>query len=350
MNRKNFRVGIIGFGNAGRYFHAPLIHVVQGLELAAIVTTRPEAKTLYPGAKILDSVEALLSDATIDLVVVATPHRLHATHAKMAIDAGKHVVVEKPLAETSAEAAALAQHARASGQMLITYHNRRWDGDFLTVQKILDSGVLGEVHYYESHWDLFRPNLRGVWRENPDELGGILYDLAPHMIDQALLLFGTPETVYAQIETHRPGCKVDDLFRIHLRFPSGVSAVLVTDMLAPIAGPRFHIQGQLGAYEKYGLDPQESALRAGELPQGDRWGKEESSCWGRLIARDLKGLAIDAKVATTPGDYRQFYQAVYQALLTNGPSPVDPEAVFLQLRVIEAALRSARSNTVEMLD
>ena len=350
MDNHSFKIGLIGWGNAGRYFHAPLIQVVPGLDLAAIVTTRPEAKSLYPDTKILDSVEILLSDPTIDLVVVATPHRLHATHTKMAIDAGKHVVVEKPLTETSAEATALAQYARQSGRMLITYHNRRWDGDFLTVQQVLDSGVLGDVYYFESHWSLFRPNLRGVWRENPENLGGLLYDLGPHMIDQALLLFGEPETVYAQIETHRIGCKVDDFFRIHLRFPSGMSAALVTDMLAPIPGPRFHIRGQLGTYEKHGLDPQESALRAGRLPQGDDWGKEESTNWGRLYARDLGGLTIDAKVATVSGDYRQFYHAVYQALLSGGPSPIDPETVILQLRVIEAALRSARANTTETLD
>lgn len=349
MAKSSFKVGLIGFGNGGRYFHAPLIHVIPGLELSAIVTTRPEAKTLYPGTDILDSVDTLLADPTIDLVVVATPHRLHTTHARMAIDAGKHVVVEKPLAATSAEAATLARHARESGRMLITYHNRRWDGDFLTVQQVIDSGTLGDIYYFESHWDLYRPTLRGVWREDPDELGGIFYDLGPHMIDQALLLFGKPESVYAQIESHRPGCEVDDLFRVHLRFPPGVSAVLVTDMLASMPGPRFHIQGKRGTFEKYGLDPQESALRAGQLPQGNDWGKEESDYWGQLHARDVNGLTLDARIETRPGDYRQFYQAVYKALLTEGPAPVDPEMVILQLRVIEAALRSARSNTVEKL-
>jgi scyllo-inositol 2-dehydrogenase (NADP+) len=350
VNKTTFRVGLIGWGNGGRFFHAPLVHVVDGLDLVAVVTSRAEVKDHYPGIKVLDSVDALLADPAIDLVVVATPHLLHVPHAQAALQAGKHVVVEKPLAQTADEAAALVEQARAADRLLITYHNRRWDSDFLTVQKVIQSGALGDIYYFESNWSLYRPSLRGVWREDPSALGGVLYDLGPHMVDQALLLFGQPDTVYAQVESHRPGCKVDDVFRMHLRFPSGVSVVLVTDMLAPFPGPRFQVRGQLGTYEKHGHDPQEAALRAGEMPTGEDWGAEDPGEWGRIWTADLGGLPVDGRVAAVPGDYREFYRAVYRAMLEGGPAPIDPADVILQLRVIEAALKSAQTNTVQSLD
>jgi scyllo-inositol 2-dehydrogenase (NADP+) len=350
MTDPRFRVGLLGFGNAGRFFHAPLIQVIPGLELIAVVTTRAAVKQLYPDIEVLDSVEALLAKPDVDLVVVATPHQQHVPHTHMALEAGKHVVVEKPLAATSVGAMSLFDQAKAADRMLITYHNRRWDGDFLTVKKVVESGVLGEIYFYEAEWKLYLPTLRGVWRENPEELGGMLYDLGPHLIDQALILFGKPESVFAQIETHRPGGKVDDMFRLHIRFASGVNAVLGTDVLTPLPGPRFRVRGFSGTFEKYGLDPQETALRAGQLPEGAVWGVEDSSHWGRLWTTNLDGLSFDGNVPTVAGDYRKFYEAVYQALSSDQTSPVEPETVVLQLRVIEAALRSARTNTVQNLD
>jgi scyllo-inositol 2-dehydrogenase (NADP+) len=349
MENRTFGVGLLGWGNAGRFFHAPLIQVVPGLELVAVVTSRPQVKASLPDVLVLDSVEVLVADPRVDLVVVATPHRLHMAHAQAALLAGKHVVVEKPLVESAAEAQTLMQLARDVDRMVIAFQNRRWDGDFLTVKQVIGSGVLGDVYYFESHWSLYRPRLRGVWRENPGDLGGVLYDLGPHLIDQAMQLFGAPQSVYAQIETHRAGGQVDDLFRIHLRFPSGLSAVLVTDMMAPIPGPRFHVRGHLGTFEKHGLDPQEALLRAGHPPQGDTWGVDEPSNWGRLWTTDYAGLTVDGRVTTVPGDYRRFYQTVYQALVNNGPSPIDPVDVIVQLNVVEAAIRSANTNTVQVI-
>ena len=349
MAKETYQVGLLGYGNSGRFFHAPLIEVNPGLELAAVATSRQEVLELYPKVRLYDSVEALIADPSLDLIVVATPHLLHVPHAQAAIRAGKHVVVEKPLAETAAEVRALTEQAGAANRMLIVFTNRRWDGDYLTVKQVIDSGVLGELYYFESQWPLYIPKLRGVWRENPEDLGGIFYDLGPHMIDQTIQLFGKPESVHAQIETHRPDNQVDDYFRLHLRFGSGVEAVLMTDLMAPITGPRFQVRGRRGTYEKFGLDPQEAALRAGEFPRGESWGVEDPANWGRLKVSDWNGLAFDGQIATVPGDYRSFYRAVYQAL-QQGESPFGLEDIVVQLQVIEAALRSAQTNTVQAIE
>lgn len=347
MPDRTFRVGLVGWGNGGCFFHAPFIHVVPGLELVTVVTSRMAVKEQYPQVKVVSTVDDLLTDPSIDLVVVATPHKLHVSHVRAALKAGKHVVVDKPLAETAAEALDLIALAREVNCELVVYHNRRWDGGFRTVQRVLESGVLGHVYYYESHWPIYRPDLRGVWRENPDALGGMLYDLGPHMVDQVLHLFGQPDTVYAQLGTHRAGGRVDDMYRIQLQYASGLTALLFVDMVAPISGPCFHLRGTSGSYEKWGLDPQEAALRAGEMPVGETWGVEPEDTWGRLYARDLNGLAVDARIVTDPGDYRLFYYAVYEALVHGGTPVIDLDDVVLQLRILEAARESARTNSVQ---
>lgn len=349
MAKDVYQVGLLGYGNSGSFFHAPLIEVNPGLELTAVATSRQEVLDLYPKVRLYDSVEALIADPSLDLIVVATPHRLHGPHAQAAISAGKHVVVEKPLAETAAEVRVLMEQARLAGRMLIVFTNRRWDGDYMTVKQVIDSGVLGEVYYFESQWKLYIPKPRGVWRENPAALGGILYDLGPHMIDQAIQLFGKPESVYAQIETHRPDNLVDDFFRLQIQFGSGVQVVLMTDLMASITGPRFQVRGLQGAYEKFGLDPQEAALRAGEFPRGDKWGVEDPANWGHLEVSDWNGLAFSGHIATVPGDYRAFYRAVCEAL-PQGQSPFELEDIVVQLQVIEAALRSAQTNTVQPIE
>ena len=349
MSNNVYKVGLLGWGNGGRFFHAPFIEAVQGLELVAVATSRQQVKDQYPFVKVYDSAEELIADPTIDLIVVATPHRFHVQHAQAALRAGKHVVVEKPLSETVSEAIALQEQARDAGRLLIVFQNRRWDGDFLTVKKIIDSGVLGDIYHYESQWSLYIPKLRGVWRENPEDLGGVLYDLGSHMIDQTIHLFGIPESIYAQVEIHRPDNKVDDYFRLALKFRTGVQALLMTDLMATLTGPRFHVRGKQGAYEKFGHDPQEAALRAGELPGGENWGVEDPSQWGQLKITDFHGLTFDGKIATIPGDYRGFYRAVYNAL-EDGDSPIKLAEIIVQLRVIEAALRSAETNTVQIFE
>lgn len=338
-------VGVIGWGNAGRYFHVPLIQATAGLSLSAVVTTRAEAPAALPGVRILRDVEALCANPTIDLVVVASPHRLHVTHARAALAAGKHVLVDKPLAPTAAAARALFAFAEQQGRRLLVFQNRRWDGDFLTLRQLLAAELLGSIYAFESHWPLYRPQLRGVWRESPAELGGVLYDLGPHLIDQAIQLFGRPASVYAQLGTHRERNQVDDMFRVHLHYASGLDAVLTTDFLAPLPRPRFRLQGTRGAYEKFGVDTQEAALRAGALPGSGDWGAEAESQWGRLYVEDYAGLAFDGKLRTLPGDYRQIYAA-----LRDGLTPTDTAEIVLQLAILEAAQRSAQTNAVVTLD
>lgn len=348
MQKPKFRVGLLGWGNAGRFFHTPLLQVDPGFELAAVSTRRAEVRDHLPGVQVVSDPEALFGNPDLDLIVVTSPHRFHAEHARAALLAEKHVVVEKPLAETAREAQALIEIAAQANRKLFVFQNRRWDGDFLTVRRVIESKALGDVYWFESHWNLYRPQNRGVWRENPKDLGGVLYDLGPHMVDHVLQLFGPPKSVYAQLKSHRKDSVVDDMFRLHLRYETGLDVILTVDMLAPLPGPRFHVRGRSGTFEKRGLDPQEALLRAGKMPQGDRWGQESETCWGRLKVRDLTGLSIDGAVTTIPGDYREFYRQTYNRLVDD-TAVFDLQDVVLQLRILEAAKRSAETNTVQSL-
>lgn len=350
MAERVFGVGIVGWGGAARTFHAPFIATVPGLDLRAVATSRrAEVAASLPGVAIHDTPDALLADERVDLVVIATPHRLHAQHALAALAAGKDTVVEKPLAAAAADAETVFTRAAAAGRRCIVFQNRRWDGDFQTVQQLIAGGTLGEIYHFENGWPMHRPALRGVWREDPGEMGGVLYDLGPHLIDQTLQLFGMPETVYAQIAARRTGARANDQFRLTLRYTSGLTAVLTTDFLAALPGPRFLVRGTRGAFEKHGLDPQEALLRAGQPPVGDAWGADAPDAWGRLRATNADGLTFDGRIATLPGNYRGFYEAAYAALRDGTPSPIAPDDIVRQLRIIEAALRSAETNTVQPL-
>lgn len=340
-------VGILGWGGSARTFHAPFIPLVPGLELRAVATSRRAVVgAQLPRVTMYDSFDELLGDGRIDLVVIASPHRFHPQHAVAALAAGKEVVVEKPLAATAAEAEAVFARAREAGRRCIVYQNRRWDGDFQTVRRLIAGGTLGEVYHFENHWPVHRPALRGVWREDPAEMGGLLYDIAPHLIDQTIQLFGAPETVYAQVAARRPRARTIDQFRLTLRYASGLTAILTADMLGALPSPRFAVRGTRGAFVKEGLDPQEALLRAGQPPVGETWGADAPAAWGHLRATDAAGLTFDGQIATIPGNYRAFYEAVRDALRDGEPSPIAPDEVVLQLRIIEAALRSAEGNGV----
>lgn len=347
-----FRVGLIGWGLAGRYFHAPFIKHTPGLELTTVVTSRQPDRGLFPNLKVLDDPDTILRDPEIDLVVVASPNRMHVPQAMAALQAGKHVVLEKPVAETAVQFQKLIAAANAADRLLIPFQNRRWDGDFMTVQQVVASGLLGKIHYYASSWEKYRPipKPRTGWKAEQDHMNGLLYDLGPHLIDQAITLFGTPDTVYAQVQTRRPGGYADDFFHIHLRFPSGVDALLQTDQLNPFPAPRFHLRGQYGAFEKFGLDPQEERLVAGEMPDMPEWGQEPSADWGKIKTTAGVGAYVEGEVATVPGSYLHFYRRVHRALSGKEPVPVDPASVVLQLRIIETALASAQSGRVHQLD
>src|SRR5579872_5918988 len=294
-------VGLIGFGFAGRTFHAPVIRAVKGLRLAAILQRKgTEAASAYPDVRIARSVEELLASDSIQLVVIATPNVSHLDLARQCLLAGRHVVIDKPFAPTYAEAAELVALAEKCGRLLSVYQNRRFDGDFKTVRKLVASEALGRVVLYESHYDRYRTQLRpGAWREEAEPGSGVWFDLGPHLIDQALALFGTPEAVSADVRVERDGAVVDDAFDATLFFPR-LRVQLRGTMLASKPGPHFLIHGTKGSYVKYGLDPQEEALKRGAIPGGPDWGKEPQQAWGTLYLMEGDKLG-DRAVPTEPG-------------------------------------------------
>jgi len=330
-------VGLIGYGLAGSVFHAPLVRSVPGLRLTKVVTSRREqvSKDL-PGVAVASAVEDLLSDPAIDLLVIASPSANHCEHARTALLAGKHVVVDKPLAVTSREASELIELAATRSRVLSVFQNRRWDNDFLTVQHTIKQGWLGEVFHYEVHFDRFRPQIKAGWREVPGPGAGILYDLGAHLIDQSLQLFGMPRAVTADIIAQRYGAKVDDYFHLVLDyFPLRV--ILHAATLVPHSGPRFTVHGDGGSFLKYGIDGQEEALKHGQRPGDPHWGADSPVYYGELTAVE----GPPRKVETLRGGYERYYQALAACLQMGGPPPVDPRDSRDGLIVIEAAQRSA---------
>jgi predicted dehydrogenase len=334
----SIRAGLIGYGLGGAAFHAPFIATTPGLTLQAIVTTNPErraqAERAYPGVRLLSSADELFTTPRpVDLVVVTTPNRSHVPLAMSALGAGLPVVIDKPIAPTSAAARAVIAEAARRGLMLTVFHNRRWDGDFLTVRRLLAEGALGDVHRFESRFERWRPTGRQNWRELPDpeDAGGLLFDLGSHLIDQALVLFGPVESIYAEIDRWRPGTAVDDDVFLALTHRSGVRSHLWMTNGASQAGPRFRVLGNRAGYTKFGLDVQEAALRAGERP-GPGWGIEPPDRWGQL------GVDGDLRPAPTePGVYSRFYEGVVAALERGDPPPVAPEDAVRVIEVIEQA-------------
>jgi predicted dehydrogenase len=334
-----FRIGIVGYGLAGSVFHAPLVAATPGLAVTAIVTSNPgrqeEAAKQYPAATTFPDPAALFSRAReLDAVVIATPNPTHASLAEAALDHGLHVVVDKPLARSAAEGRRIVDASARARRLLTVFHNRRWDGDFLTVRKLIADGSVGDPVCLESRYERFRPERRDKWHENlsVDDGGGILNDLGPHVIDQALVLFGPPTSVYAEIASRRRDVTVDDDVFVALRFAGGQTAHLWISNIPRLLGPRFRLVGMRGVYEKRGIDPQEDQLRAGLRPGDERWGRTDH---GRLV-----GDAGDAPCETLPGCYEAFYAQLRDALAGRGPVPVDPDDAVRVLEVIEQARRS----------
>ena len=342
-------VGVIGFGLATRVFHAPFVSAVPGLRLAAIVQRRgDEAAKAYPAAKTVRSHEELLSDASIQVVVVATPNETHFTLAKEALAAGKHVVIDKPFAASSAEAEELIGLARSKGVLVMPFHNRRWDGDFLTVKKLIADGTLGRLVTFESHFDRYRPILReGTWKEAQGTANGLLMDLGPHLVDQAVALFGMPRTVTASVRTDRDSTRIEDAFDIALRY-EGLLVWCRSSMLACDNAPRFLLHGTGGSFRKHGLDPQEPAIVAGakvpRMGEGD-WLQEDEAAWGTLTVAPVlvdPGSLVRTQVKTEPGDYRNFYANVRDAVNGVAELAVPSAAGYGVVRLLELARISSR--------
>lgn len=338
------RVGLVGFGMAARVFHAPLVSSVEGLELAAVVERNSDnAAQRYPGIKTYRSLDELLADSSIKLVVVATPNATHFEVALRALEAAKSVVVDKPVAIDSGEIAQLEQLAGGIGLQFIPFHNRRWDGDFRTIQKILREKSLGRLVDFESYFDRWRPGPSSrVWKDDPEQ-GGTLLDLGTHIVDQALTLFGEPDSVGAEVRRERDGEGGNDSFTLRLHYLTGFTATVGANSLSSLARPRFHLRGIKGNYWKWGLDSQEEALGKVTRIDSAEWGKEPPDRWGTL-AVDTDGSMVTQPVEPVAGDYRLFYAGVRDALLGTGKAPVAGMDAWRTARVLEWALESAKTN------
>ncbi len=320
---------------------------MPGLTLASVVTSNKEraaqVRSSYPQAQVLASADDLFGQAH-DLAVIAAPNRHHAPLALRAIEAGMHVVIDKPLATNPAEGQRLADAAAEAGVVASVFHNRRWDGDFLTLRRLSDDGALGELLRLESRFERWRPEVdSGKWREGggPQDAGGVLFDLGPHLIDQALELLGPARSVYAEVRELRPGVRVDDDLFLALEHESGASSHLWATMVAAQVGPRFRALGSEAAYMKYGLDVQEESLRSGAGPGDPGFGEEPRESWGLLGTDDDTKL-----VETERGRYLTYYEGIEEAIRAAGPPPVPLEAGIETLRIIEAARKSAAERTV----
>jgi scyllo-inositol 2-dehydrogenase (NADP+) len=339
-------VGLVGFGLAGRAFHAPIIYAVSGLRLAAIVQrSGRSAQEVYPNVTIVRSLEELLAIPSISLIAIATPNETHFPFAKQCLEAGRNVVVDKPFTTTLAEARQLAELATKNGRVLTVYQDRRFDGDFRTVKQLFSKNLLGKLVRFESAFDRCRPQIKpNSWKEKPVPGSGIYFDLAPHLIDQTLQLFGPPETVLADIRSEREGSLTDDAFDLLFYYKNGMRAVLGESMLAPDPRPHYRIQGIRGVYVKHTLDPQEALLRAGHPASDNDWGIEPEKDWGTLTLWNSGELSQE-KIPTLRGDYRDFYAQVRDAILGKGKPPVTLQEALQLMYTLELCVESSRKRT-----
>jgi predicted dehydrogenase len=346
------RVGVIGFGLAGQAFHAPVIRGVPGMELACILERHgSKSKERYPDVRVARSLDEMLSDKTIGLCVVATPNDTHFSYTKACLEAGRDVVVDKPLTPTMAEAKQLVHLAAERGHLLTVYQDRRWDGAFLTVKELVKAGALGEVAEYEARFDRFRLETKpAAWREQADfPAAGVLWDLGPHLLDGALVLFGEPETVYASALRQREASRVDDAFDVIMQYPR-TRVTLRARIIAYAPSHHLLVHGTEGSFVKYGMDPQEEILRSKHCPDGHdwgvNWGMEPEERWGTLsrVGEPIR------KVKTERGDYRGFYANVRDAIEKKAPLDVTPDQFLRTMRGLLLAHKSSREGRVVKWD
>ena len=315
----HIKTALVGFGKAGEFLHAPFIANNTSFELTTIVERTPKhAAAAYPSAQVVRSYEEVLSDSTIELIVLTTPNETHAGLAEQALLAGKHVVVDKPFTIYAADAKRLEELSVKTGKQIFVYQNRRWDGDFLTIQKLLKEEILGEIISIESRFDRYRPEPRITYWKESDTLGnGLWYDLGPHLMDQAFQLFGQPKSYTAEIKKQRTGAVGIDYFDVTFAYEK-LRYCIHAGMLEKEATPRWVIKGSKGTYTKYGVDPQEACLNAGEQPIGASWGKEADAVYGIITFAD----GSTQKYPTLNGDYRNFYKGVFETIRNEAPFPI----------------------------
>jgi predicted dehydrogenase len=335
-------VGLIGFGLAGRAFHAPVIRAVPGLHLAAILQrSGTEAAEKYPDVRIVRTLDELLAIEEIRLVVIATPNETHYPFARRCLEAGRDVVVDKPLTTTFDEAASLVQMAKSASRLLTVYQNRRYDGDFQAIWQLVAAGTLGRIVRFETSYDRYRPQLKlGAWRETQRPGSGILLDIGPHLIDHALVLFGLPEAVTADIRVERENAVADDAFDIMLHYSKGMRAVLRSSILAAAPRPRFVLLGTQASFLKQTFDPQEGNLRRGFIPTDAAWGVEPEENWGVLTVPAGDAFR-QRRIPSAACDYRDYYANVRDAILGSVAPAVTPEYALDVMRMLELARKSS---------
>jgi scyllo-inositol 2-dehydrogenase (NADP+) len=346
MNRK-IKTGLASFGMSGKVFHAPLLTAHGGFELKTIVErSKSEASKYYPDAIIKKSFDELLSDNEIELIIVNTPDHTHYQFTEQALEAGKHVIVEKPFTQTVEEGLKLISLAKRKNLILSVFQNRRWDGDFLTIQKIIMEKQLGRLVEFEAHFDRFRNYIQpNTWKEDASTGTGTLYNLGSHLIDQTLVLFGMPASVFADIRKLRTDTKVDDFFELILYYDL-LRVSLKASYLVKEPGPRYIINGTQGTFLKYGIDPQEDAMKAGILPNSTGYGIEKSEYWG-VLNIECNHQNYKGTVETIPGNYLTFYNNIYETLVNGKDLAVKPEEALNVIRIINAAWNSCRNKKIE---
>ena len=334
------KTAFAGYGPGGNIYNSPILSSIPGFKVEKILTSSTAnitvAKKDFPEAQIVDDFSDILKDAEIDLVIITLPNHLHFSFAKQALEAGKHVLVEKPFTTNVKEANELINLAHQKGLILSVHHNRRWDSDFRTVKKVVESGILGKVVEYEAHFDRFRNEIKPGWKEKKENAGsGILYDLGSHLIDQALTLFGLPKEVFADIRMQRDGAKVPDAFELLLFYPN-LKVTLKAGQLVKEKGATFQIFGTKGSFVKHGADVQEEALKQGKKPsEFSDWGVEPREIWGRLNTVDE-----ERQVESERGNYPLIYQNLFKAITAGEPLAVTPQQARDVIRIIEAAQKS----------
>src|SRR4030042_3886520 len=339
-DKKQIVTAIASYGMSGSTFHAPLLHTHRGFFLKTIMQRHSRsALEKYPYVTIVKSYEELLSDKEIELIIVNSPDNTHFELASEALKAGKHVIVEKPFTTNVNDGEKLIALAGKKHRILSVFQSRRWDGDFLTVQKIIRNKALGRLVEYEAHFDRYRNYIQDSWKEKPGNQTGTLYNLGSHLIDQALVLFGMPECVYADIRIMRTGGRVDDAFDLRLYYKD-IRVTLKAGYLVREPGPKFMIHGTEGSFVKYGIDPQEEDLKQGRSPDETGWGTEPESEWG-ILNTNKDGILIRTRIKTVPGCYIEYYSNVFDAIVKGSELSVKPEEALNVISIIEAAYISS---------
>lgn len=344
-------VALAAYGMSGTVFHAPLITAHKGLKLKKVLerSGSQRSREKYPFIKVVKDFQDILNDKEIDLVIVNTPEHTHYELGKEALLAGKHVVVEKAFTTTSKEAQELIDISKDKGKVLSVFQNSRFHGDFLTIQKIIENNLLGNLVEFEVHYDRFRNFIRQeTWKEEPKPGAGVLYNLGSHIIDQVLQLFGWPQSLFGDVRIQRPGGKVTDNFEVILNYKD-LKVTLKSSYLVRESGPRYTLHGTNGSFVKYGGDTQEAFLKSGGSPFDENFGVDPEGQWGILNSK-INDLHFQGRIETVRGCYPAFYDNIYNTIRDKKELFVKPEQGKQTIEIIEAAIRSSEEGKIIALD